>query len=302
MLNVLTKEQTEEVVAKSVGTPTELKRMQVWLDERIARGKKENGYAEKVTLTPALAHLLLRDDFNVSNRKISQANIETIRADVLAGRWLYNGESLSISKTGKLLDGQHRCDVVVQTGISIPVTISFGAPDEARFTIDIGKPKSAANFLHMKGYSDCNNLAATIALVLEYQKNGTLTLSRKQVSKTDVVTNADELRGIQASVSISGGATKRGLGSRSTIAFCHYILKKRAGVVAADEFIAKLIDGDGLRKDDPIYHCRNRLLDLRGTTQAAIRAGIVFRAWNHWRNGEKISKLVAPKQLPKVER
>jgi hypothetical protein len=300
MLNVLTEKQTEEVVSRPVGTPTEVSRMKVWLEERIAKGKKEKGYAEFVTLTPALAHLLLQS--NISNRKISQANAEAIRADILAGRWLFNGESISVSDTGKLLDGQHRCDAVIQTRVSIPATISFGAPDEARFTIDIGKPKSAANFLHMKGYTDCNNLAATIALVLEYNKNHTLTLSRKTVSKTEVVTSVDELKGIQASVLISSGATKRGLGSRSTIAFCHYIFKKRAGVVAADEFISKLIDGDGLRKDSPIFHCRNRLLDLRGTTQAAVRTGIIIRAWNHWRNGESIYKLVAPKQLPKVER
>lgn len=286
---------------KPIATPTELARMKVWLEEKVARGKKDKGHAEFVTLTPALAHLLLQA--NVSNRKISQANSEAIRADILAGRWIFNGESISVSDTGRLLDGQHRCEAVIQTRVNIPVTISFGAPDEARFTIDIGKPKSAANFLHMKGYTDCNNLAATIALVLEYNnKDQNLTLSRKAVSKTAVVTSVDELKGIQASVLISSGATKRGLGSRSTIAFCHYIFKKRAGVVAADEFISKLIDGDGLRKDSPIFHCRNRLLDLRGSTQAAMRAGIIFRAWNHWRNGESISKLVAPKQLPKVER
>lgn len=215
---------------------------------------------------------------------------------------MFNGESIVISSSGKLLDGQHRCEAVLQTKTAIMVTLAFGARDDARFTIDIGKPKSAANFLHMKGYTDTNNLAATIALILEYQKSGNIPLSFSRATKTQIIQSADDLRGVQASVDIANGATKRGLGSRSILAFCHYVFKKRAGVVAADEFITKLIDGDGLRKGSPIYHLRDRLLTMRGNTQPSLRAAIVFRTWNHWRLSETVTKIVAPNALPKLER
>ena len=300
MLNTLNEKQTEEAITKPAGSPTEVARMTAWLEERVAKGKKAP-HSEVVALTPVLASLLLeRNDGN--NRNISKHNIESIKNDILSDRWLYNGESIVISATGLLLDGQHRCDAVVQTRKTIQVTLSFGARDEARFTIDIGRPKSAANFLQGMGFTDCNNLAATIALILEYQKSQDIPKSYARATKTAIVQSASELRGIQNSVDLVHGATAKGLGSRSILAFCHYTFKRRAGAVAADEFITKLIDGDGLRKGDPIYHLRDRLLTMRGQIQQSLRCGIIFRAWNHWRLNETVNKIVAPNKLPKLER
>src|SRR5882672_220030 len=204
MLNSLSEKQIEESI-KPAGSPTEISRMKVWLDERIARGKKDL-HSEVVSLTPVLAMLLL--ERNDGNRNIFRSNCEAIKNDILGGRWMFNGESIVISSSGKLLDGQHRCEAVLQTKTAIMVTLAFGARDDARFTIDIGKPKSAANFLHMKGYTDTNNLAATIALILEYQKSGNIPLSFSRATKTQIIQSADDLRGVQASVDIANGATK----------------------------------------------------------------------------------------------
>lgn len=300
MLNVLTEKQVEEAFSKPIGSSAEVSRMKAWLDERVAKGRK-TPHSEVVTLTPVLAALLLeRNDGN--NRNISKHNIESIKNDILSDRWLFNGESIVISNTGLLLDGQHRCEAVVQTRKAIQVNLSFGAKEEARFTIDIGRPKSAANFLQGLGFTDCTNLAATIALILEYQKSQDIPKSYARATKTAIVQSASDLRGIQASVDLVQGATARGLGSRSILAFCHFQFKKRAGVVVADEFITKLIDGDGLRKGDPIYHLRDRLLTMRGQVQQSLRCGLIFRTWNHWRLNESVNKIVAPHKLPRLER
>jgi hypothetical protein len=298
MLNVLNEHQIEEAIStKPVGTPTEIKRMEAWLDERIAKGKKEP-HAEVVTLTPVLASLLLQR--NINNRNIRRMNSEFIRNDIISDRWQFNGESIVISDTGILLDGQHRCDAVVQTGKSIRVSLVFGAEEEARFTIDIGSPKSAANFLHMKGFTDTNNMAAAIGLIVQYQKNGNVSYGYVRPTKTEIINAVEELKGLQGSIDIVSGA--KVVGSRSCLAFCHYIFKKKAGVVAADEFIKKIVDGDGLRKGDPIYHCRERLIAMKGNTRVGDRAGIIFKAWNHWRLGESVTKIIIPAKLPKLER
>lgn len=298
MLNVLSEGEVEQAIEqKPVGSPTEIKRMREWLDERIKRGKKEP-HSEVATLTPVLAFLLL--ERNTNNRNIRRMNSESIRADIDSDRWMFNGESVVVSDTGILIDGQHRCDAVVKTGRSIRVCLVFGASEEARYTIDIGSPKSAANFLHMKGYTDTNNMAAAIGLILQYQKTGDIPYGYVRCTKTEVVSAVSELKGVQASIDMVTGA--RTVGSRSVLAFCHYVFKKKSGVEAADEFVSKLISGDGIRRGDPIYHCRERLISMRGNTRAEQRAGVVFRAWNHWRLGEKVTKIVAPSKLPKLER
>lgn len=297
MLNVDT--VAEVVPSKPLGSETEFSRMKTWLDERVSRGKKAP-HSEVVALTPVLASLLL--ERNKINRNLSKFNCETIKNDILADRWMFNGESLTVSNTGELLDGQHRCQAVIDTRKTILVNIAFGAQNRARFTIDIGRPKSAPNFLHMKGYTDTNNLSAAVALILQYNKTGTVPINFARATKTEIVAAVDELRGIQISIDAVREATKKRLGSRSVLAFCHYVFKKKSGAEAADEFMARLIEGDGLRKDSPIFRCRERLIGLDSGARANVRSEVVFRAWNAWRRGETVSAIRLSGTLPKLER
>lgn len=300
MLNVLNEKEVEEAVeSKPVGSSGEIRRMRVWLEERIARGKN-NPLAEVVTLTPVLASLLLQR--NPINRPIGRYNMDMLMADTSNGRFMFNGESIVVSDTGILIDGQHRCQTVVETKRSIQVVIVFGPKEEARYTIDIGKPKTAANFLHMKGGVDTNNLSATISLLIQYAETGTLTRGSVRATKTQIVDGYERFRGIENSVALVMDATKKKLGSRSALAFCHYTFKRKAGAEAADKFIRQLIDGDGLRKGDPIYHARERLLKIDRGARAETRIEVVFKGWNHWRRGETISNIRSNGVLPKVER
>lgn len=285
---------------KVIGSATEFNRMKSWIEDRVKRCKSD-AVAEVVTLTPVLAQLLL--DRNPINRPIGKYNAAALRDDVANGRFMFNGESIVISNTGVLLDGQHRCVTVIATKKPIQTVLVFGPVEASRYTIDIGTSKTAANFLHMKGRKDTNNLAATIALLLQYRETGLLNYSVKP-TKTAIVQAADQFKGVDASVDVVGGATKKQLGSRSVLAFCHYSFWKRSNRETADTFITRLLDGDGLRKGDPIYYCRERLRDMdRGTTQNT-RAALVFRCWNAWRRGELVTKMSVSgaSALPKLER
>jgi hypothetical protein len=299
MLNILTEKQVEENIAKPVGSATEISRMKLWLEEKVKAGRK-SPVAEVVTLTPVLASLLL--ERNPVNRPIGKYNMETLRADISGSRFMFNGESLVVSDTGVLIDGQHRCSTVIETRQSIQTVIVSGPSEEARFTIDIGKPKTAANFLHMKGGVDTNNLSATIGLLIQYANTGTLVYGSVRATKTQIVEGFERFRGVEASVEAVHGATKMKLGSRSALAFCHYTFKRRAGAEAADLFMQKLIEGDGLRKGDPIYCARDRLLKLDRGARAEIRIEIVFKAWNAWRRSETLHSIRSNGKLPKVER
>ena len=277
----------------------ERKRMDDWLKERIAIGKKRPT-AEVITLVPSLAKLLL--ERNPANRPIGRYNTETLTADVASKRWEFNGESIVVSRDGILLDGQHRCTVVAATGISIETVIVFGPREEARYTIDIGKPKSAANFLHMKGWKDTNHLSAAISMLLQYRKTGAVVAGYLRPTKTEIVQAAGEFKGISDSVEFVADATKRRLGSRSALAFCHFIFWKRASRELADSFMRQLIDGDGLRKGGTIYYCRERLIGLGRGARPETRAELVIKTWNAWRRGDRVTKIVLNGSFPKLER
>jgi hypothetical protein len=300
MLNVLTEKQIEETVAKPIGSPTEVSRMKLWLEERIAKGKK-SPIAEVVTLTPVLASLLL--ERNPANRPISRAGKSEIRQDIANGRYVFNGESIIVSDTGVLNDGQHRCINVLETGVAIQTVIVFGPKEETRFTVDTGKSKTLSNFLAMKGRKYTHILGPAVSYILQWKQHGYIPDNAEMTpSKQARLEAADAIKGIDASVVFTADAMKT-VRSHAVLAFCHHVFSKASSRENADYFMMKLMEGDGLKKGDPILYCRNRLLGMGRGIRAGTRAELVFKCWNAWRSGHGIDhfKMTGGK-LPKVER
>lgn len=301
MLNVLTEKQVEDSISRPVGNSTEVSRMKVWLEERIARGKK-NPIAEVVTLTPVLASLLL--ERNSANRPISKTGKNEIKQDIANGRFVFNGESIIVSDTGILNDGQHRCINVLEAGIAIQTVIVFGPKEETRYSVDSGKSKTVSNYLAMKGRKYTHILGAAVSFVIQWKSRGYLNHGNEYTrpSKQAILEGADHLRGIDASVEFTSAAMKS-VGSHAVLAFCHYAFWKASSRENADHFMTKLMEGDGLKKGDPILYCRNRLLGMGRGVHAGARAELVFKCWNAWRSGHTIDHFkMSGGKLPKLER
>lgn len=300
MLNVLTDKQAEEVMARPVGSPAEINRMKIWLDERIAKGRK-SPFAEVINLTPCLAALLL--ERNPVNRPISKVGKGEIRQDIANGRYIFNGESIIVSDTGVLNDGQHRCLNVVETGIPIQTVIVFGPKEESRFTVDTGKSKTVSNFLAMKGRKYTHILGAATGYILHWKQYGHVQIDGAlRPSKQAILEACDAIKGIDTSVEFTAVGMKT-VRSHAVLAFCHHAFWKASSRENADHFMTKLIEGDGLKKGDPILYCRNRLLGLGRGARAGTRAELVFKCWNAHRGGHSIDHFkMSGGKLPKIER
>lgn len=277
-------------------------RMIAWLDERVHASKKKRS-AEVVTLTPVLASLLL--ERNPINRPISKTNSSALGSDIANGRFEFNGESIVVSNTGILLDGQHRCAQVVATGVSIETVIVFGPRDEARYTIDSGVSKTLANYLHMKGHTYTHALGPAINFFLQWREFGSIDIASKAVgrrpTKAAALAVIDEVPGLKTSAEFTAPCMKT-IRSHAVLTFCHYVFWKKAGREAADHFVLKLIDGDGLRRGDPIHYCRNRLVGMGRHTPGPERIELIFKCWNAHRTGSEIQAFRSTGKLPKLER
>ncbi len=111
-------------------------------------------------ITPAIAAKML--ETNVSNRSMKR---EPLKKAILNGEWCMNGESISFSDRGILLDGQNRLAACVAAGIPIDILVVRGIPFSAQTTMDLGVKRQLADHLKMMGYPQATNLAAiTVAL------------------------------------------------------------------------------------------------------------------------------------------
>lgn len=298
MLNTLSSEETGAPTLTRAQTE-ERRRLTEWLDGRIAAGRKKPS-TEIVTLTPMLAKLLL--ERNPVNRPISKTGSQELTQDIANHRFVFNGESIVISDTGKMNDGQHRCLTVLNTGVSIETVIVFGPKEETRFTVDTGRSKTVSNFLAMKGRKYTHVLGAAVGYYLQWREHNAIRHDgAMKPSKQAVLAAADELRGIDSSVEFTVPSMKT-TRAHAVVAFCHYAFTKKAGRVEADTFIGRLVDGDSLKKGDPILYCRNRLIGMGRGPYANVRAELIFKCWNAWRLGARIDHCKLSGVLPKLER
>ncbi len=77
------------------------------------------------TITPPMAKEYLRANTN-NYRKLSRSRVKQYAADISAGKWELNGETIVFDENGVLKDGQHRLAGVVMSGKSIQTFVIRG--------------------------------------------------------------------------------------------------------------------------------------------------------------------------------
>lgn len=109
---------------------------------------------------------------NLKNRKYSQKIIDKYAIQMKNGEWQENsGETIKLSETGVLLDGQHRLAAQAKSGVTLKWTICENIPDVAFEVIDTGKPRMAGDALHVLGVKNSNNVAVIIRGYLLFKAN-----------------------------------------------------------------------------------------------------------------------------------
>lgn len=235
-------------------------------------------YRFKVWLvTPALAMKLLEK--NTSNRAFRQKLVDRYKRLMLGGLWVLNGESIKVSKTGRLLDGQHRLHAVVSSGCSVEMLVVEGLPDSVFDTIDDGKRRSASDVVGILGEKNAAQLAATLG-VIERVRSGAVVSGTSAPENSKVIELLSEYRGASRSVATVGKAMK--LCSPSLLSGLHWWFSV-LDVVQADRFVEDLLSGANLSDGDPVLVLRERLLanrDAKAKLPKGEIAAIIIKAFN----------------------
>ena len=124
---------------------------------------------KQIRLTPELAREWL-ETMPEYQRSASAVVVAEYAKDMADGRWVEGtGDAIRFNKQGQMIDGQHRCLAVIESGISINVTIIEGLDDEVYLVLDKGRKRTAADAIGGKNA----NVRAAIAKALIALNNGT---------------------------------------------------------------------------------------------------------------------------------
>lgn len=259
----------------------------------------------RVRITLEIAVYVL--SLNEGNRNIGPAKLEQYMDDMVHGRWLENGDGITIADTGLLNNGQHRMHAIAKTGLAQTMNLTVGVTRESRATVDINKTRTPGDHLKLGGYGNSNQLGAVARSVISYKRAKGQTMGRP-----NVITIA-EIIDMAGKDQLLHEATKWGKDAQpkmvhlmtSTIAGLLYYLTHEIDPKQSLEFLVGVrdgaIDGRGLDVEDPRYVVRDRLMASRTSKNHIDRIELLFRAWNAFRGVRKAGGIKAAGRFPDLQ-
>jgi hypothetical protein len=253
--------------------------------------------AEFKLVTPKIAQQLL--DKNKKNRPVNNDNLTTIISEMNKSRFKITGESIKISKTDVLLDGQHRLLAILKTQKPVELLIVSGLDDDAFKFMDTGRSRQASDVLAIDGISNSKKIASITKFIISFQANKYFAAATQHHKREIKITNYDVSVFVDKNLdslndSYAYGFNKQNkLINGATLAAFHYVFKQ-INDSDADDFCHKLASGEGLEQASPIYVLRQRLLsDIRSTLKMTPiqKIAILCKTWNLYRKGKTVSFL-----------
>lgn len=231
---------------------------------------------EYLKITPELAAELLSR--NLKNRPITESTVRSYARQMKDGRWKLNGETIKISSSGYLIDGQHRLSACIRSGASFNAIVVHGLDAEAFDTIDTGRRRTAGDIISIDGVPNANCVASGVRFVLAIQR-GRIG-HRQDVTPSDIREFIDSNPSIVRSAQMVAGV--RHVVSEGMSCALHFLFSKKDESLA-DLYFQDLKSGAGLSANDPVYLLREKLIKARGAKASLPdneKVALMIRAFN----------------------
>lgn len=248
------------------------------------------------TITPQEAERLLL--LNAGNRSIRKRRVALYAKQMTNGQWRATGEAIKFSKTGRLLDGQHRLHAVILADVPAQFLIIRDLDDEVFTVLDSGLARGASDVVRSLGIASPNDSSAItrIYLVASNGLNPANTSAMTLVSKTDIADYVATHRDLLSdTVSISRSVRGAIGGSSTAWGAARLLASDTVGVEEFDEFVDGVVLGAGLDAGDPRLALRNWLSrnfkpSASGVT-TAVHLGTYMKAFVAYLKDEQIMLL-----------
>jgi hypothetical protein len=110
-------------------------------------------------VTPEMAKAYLEK--NTDNRNKRGWWVSGLANQIKRGEWIPTHQGVGITKSGKLVDGQHRLEAIVEANIAVEIMVTTGVRDDAYKVLDNGIKRTMADLtgMHMRTAEVCRVLA-----------------------------------------------------------------------------------------------------------------------------------------------
>jgi hypothetical protein len=249
----------------------------------------------KQLITPSIAKNYLEQ--NLNNRRFSQPILLRYTADMINNKWKEDtGECIKISKTGRILDGQHRLKAVILSNCSIFFYIANNIDDSVFDVLDTGKSRNASDCFYVAGIKASHTIPSIISyfnLLEDGKKNGVQINKKATNSELLEQYYKDELFWDNiAKMSMSWYLSFATILKPSMIGgfYSHFY---KLNPSKAEIFMNQLCTGSGIN-NAIINLLRNKLMQDKMSPRKMpmnLKMALIIKTWNHYINGNNVKIL-----------
>ncbi len=252
------------------------------------RGPSNN--LTKVTITPEDAAQLL--EANGSNRPLNEQHVKRIARQIMDGKWRYNGDTIKISSTNDILDGQHRLWAIIEAKQAVETIVVKGIEPDAFATIDtLRKPRSGSDVLALVGVTRQRS-AVSVGLqwLIRWQKK-VLEEYRAPENRIENSDIEEAYRNNPGIVRAAERANKlRGVTNPGMLTFFYFVLSNRNPDLA-ERMMHTLENPSGIGIDDPFFRLRMYFLNQTSRKDALVTIALMVKAANAAHKGKDVKLL-----------
>lgn len=231
-----------------------------------------------------------------TQRSQQSVTVTAYAKEMAEGRWRFTAEPITFDTENNLIQGQHRMAAVVRAGVTLPFLVVRGAPADSFAVVDIGRRRTASQFLNGKYQTHIMSGARALWLI-ERNQSMTSDLGWKNLAIDQQIAYAETwpelyeyapaVNRIARITTIPGRMLMPVLAQTERTSYRHRI----------PGFIEFLETGVGAEVGDPRLALRERF--MTGSDRRLIRVmgetdrgySRVVKAWNAYATAKQMIKL-----------
>lgn len=249
---------------------------------------------KQILVTPEMAKMYLGE--NINNRKIKQHRVQKYSYDILTNNWKENtGETIKISKTGRLLDGQHRLLAIIKANKPLLLDFAFDLDEQIFDVLDTGLNRSSADVFDISGVKYSTLTPSAINLFNTLKTETGYTKERYNKSNAIILAQYEENKEFWDYIIPKSKQLYNSIGqivSPTVIAGVYAFLYEKNPDLSTN-FMNQLCTGENITNNS-IYLLRNKLakdkisnLKMNQETKCAL----IIKVWNSFIRNTKIDTL-----------
>jgi len=239
---------------------------------------------------------------NIGNRQVSWRTVERYRAEMERGSWVNNGAPIIISADGRVLDGQHRLEAVVKSGVTGVFDVSFGVDPKVFDRIDVGRARTSGAIMQMAGMTHGALKGSVVSTIIrvEFMYRTGMDFETCKPSRHDILERAQNIGDILDPICSMIEKMRRGfkkLGSAGGVGAAAYFITGKHGWKVAEEFFDQAATGVGVNDEHDAVAVYRRFIITKAQSSKVdanpqvLMTAASIKAFNAWKNGRKMRLL-----------